>query len=226
MNLTLLTASDLDYYYTNKTMTDLFSGFFIFIAIIVVAIMLFYNVTRYRKAPNARRRTTVKVLSIILTVIDTLFLLLKIDILSFLFNPYTYLTTSRFSINNISDPQAKQVYLIVYIVYVAVLILSTIVCVLGYRSLCNKKLTQDAFRQEKIVVPVNPQFKACAICGVVTHHQAMCCPRCSSTQFVSSADNQNEDNKSICPSCHTVNSENATFCHYCGYKIKNTEQNR
>ncbi|MBE6879847.1 MAG: zinc ribbon domain-containing protein [Ruminococcaceae bacterium] len=207
-------------YNVNKSFTELFDGFFIFTAIVVIMIILGFNIPKYKKSPTAKKRSVVKGLSIALTIIDSFFLLLKIDILAFLFNPYTYLTTSKFGIGNIDDPAAKQTYITVYAIYLAVLIISIIICVAGYRTLCNKKFTQEAFRQNNIIAPQNPNFKACAICGVTVSNHSNQCPRCQSTDFISSADQQTStETANTCPSCNTVNPEGAVFCHRCGKRL-------
>ena len=218
----LLTATEWsnEIYRNRMLCTDLFDGFFIFVAIIIIMLILAFDIPKFKKTPTARKRGTVKGLTIALTTISAFFLFIKIDILAFLFNPFTYLTTSHFGVGNISDPKAKQFYLIVYAVYLAVLIIATAICIIGYRALCNKKLTQEAFRQNNIVAPQNPNFKACAICGVTVSNHSNQCPRCQSTEFISSADQQiSTETANTCSSCNTVNPEGAVFCHHCGKKL-------
>ncbi len=222
----LLTATEWsnEIYRSRMIFTDLFDGFIIFVAIIIIMLILAFNIQKYRKTPTAKRRGAVKGLTIALTIISAFFLFIKIDILAFLFNPFAYLTTTHFGIGNISDPNAKQFYLIVYAVYLAVLIISIIICVAGYRTLCNKKFTQEAFRQNNIIAPQNPNFKACAICGVTVSNHSNQCPRCQSTDFISSADQQTStETANTCPSCNTVNPEGAVFCHRCGNKLNNLQ---
>lgn len=213
--------SDLYLYNTNRIFTDLFDGFFIFTAIIVIMIILGCCIPRYKKTPTARKRNTVKKLTISLNIISAFFLLLKINILSFLFNPYTYLTTSKFDISNIEDPAAQMTYIIVYAVYIVSLIASVVICVMGYRAICDKNLTQTAYRQHNIIAPANPQFKACAVCGIIVPQHSRRCPRCSSEEFISSANQPLPEKKEsiVCPSCNIANPGNASFCHRCGNKL-------
>ncbi len=220
----LLTATEWsnEIYRNRMLFTELFDGFFIFVAIVIIMLVLAFNIPKYKKTPTAKKRGTVKGLTIALTTISAFFLLIKIDILAFLFNPFTYLTTTHFGVGNISDPNAKQFYLIVYAVYFAVLIIAVTICVLGYRALCNKKLTQQAFRQNNIIAPQNPNFKACAICGVTISNHSNQCPRCQSTDFISSADQQTStETANTCSSCNTANPKGAVFCYRCGNKLNN-----
>lgn len=222
----LLTATEWsnDAYRNRMLFTELFDGFIFFLAIIALMMILIFTIPRYRKNPTAKRRSTVKGLNIALTVVGALFLLGKIDIISFLFNPYAYLIDSQNPVTYIADPATRNAYIAMYILYVVVLVIAVIINIIGYRTLCNKELTQSAFRVNSVTPPQNPNFKACAICGVVVSQYVASCPKCSSNDFVSSATQNIEQQEAqqtitVCPACNTANPNNAGFCQHCGSKL-------
>lgn len=220
----LLTATEWsnDAYRGRALFTELFDGFIFFLAIIAITMILVFTIPRYKKNPSAKRRSTIKGLNIALTILSAFFLLGKIDIISFLFNPYAYLVDNKNPVVYIEDAATRNAYIAMYILYVVVLILAVIVNIIGYRILCNKQLTQSAFRVNNVVAPQNPMFKACSVCGLVVSQFSNVCPKCASTEFVS-AENQNAAQQqqvvTVCPSCNTVNPVNAGFCHHCGNKL-------
>lgn len=222
----LLTASEWsnEVYRNRMLFTELFDGFIFFLAIIVISMILIFTIPRFRKNPSAKRRSVIKGLNIALTIVSAFFLLGKIDIISFLFNPYAYLTDGKNPIVYIEDPATRNAYVAMYILYAVVLIAGVIVNVIGYRTLCNKQLTQSAFRVNNVIAPQNPNFKACAVCGVVMSQYATTCPKCASEEFVSSVtqsviQNDAQPTMTVCSSCNTANPGNAGFCHHCGNKL-------
>ncbi|MBQ8791450.1 MAG: zinc ribbon domain-containing protein [Ruminiclostridium sp.] len=225
MNNLLAVTADITANYRNKALfSELFEGFIFFLAVIVLMMILIFTIPRYKKNPTARRRSVIKGLNIALTIVGSLFLLEKLDIFSFLFNPYDYITGNVHSALNLADSGARTAYIAMYVLYIIVIIVSVIVCVWGYRVLLDKSLTQAAFRVNNVIAPQNPNFKACAVCGTVSSQFATACPKCAATEFVS-AQAQNVAPQplpkplNICESCNAENPENAAFCHNCGKRL-------
>ena len=78
--LNLLTATEWsnEAYRNRMLFTDLFDGFFIFVAIIIIMLILAFNIPKYKKTPTSKKRGTVKGLTIALTTISAFFLFIKI----------------------------------------------------------------------------------------------------------------------------------------------------
>ena len=74
-------------------LSDLFDGFIFIVAVLIFIIAIGIVTVRYRKKPSLRGRRALTTLSVLLTVVDSLLLVFKIDFLSFLFNPYDYFTS-------------------------------------------------------------------------------------------------------------------------------------
>ncbi len=217
-------------YSTDKVYSEIFDGFFFFAAVIGLIIALLVVKGRYKKEQTLGRRKCIKALSILLTVFDSLLLIIKIDIFAFLYNPYDYFKNGFFGSKEFGDTTMTIIYFTAYAVFILTIIIGIAVCVAGYRTLSNKQWTQNAYKNSGIIPSYKGIGKYCAVCGRSIGDENRTCPRCASTEFaengipVCSATN-NDATASIgtapvCRNCGSVNEIGALFCSQCGTSLK------
>ena len=212
-------------------LSDLFDGFIFIVAVLVFIIAIGIVTVRYRKKPSLRGRRALTTLSVLLTVVDSLLLVFKIDFLSFLFNPYDYFTSRDLA--SIADSSVFGIYLSYYIAVIITILVGVVFCIIGYCTVANKELTQKAFNKANILPQFKNTPKYCAVCGCAVGVNESACSRCGSTVF---AVNQQAFNagpqfppppppqfNNNCPTwqcniCGTVNNDVAggEFCSQCG----------
>ena len=218
-------------YSADKLYSDLFDGFFFFAAVLGMVIAIFIVCAKYKANPTVGKRRAIRVLSILITVFDSLLLIAKIDLFSFLYNPYNYFKSGRFTGNDFSDPVAQAVCTVAYIVIIVTVIVGIIACVIGYRTVANKALTAAAYKTKELLPEYKDANKVCAVCGHSVPRDAAECPRCAGTVFalikpVEQYNPQNAPgvqtpvNPDACPVCGGINEHDAAFCSQCGTALR------
>ena len=223
----------------HEILSNLFDGFIFILAVVVFIIAIGIIAVRYRKKPTLRSRRALVTLSVLLTIFDSLLLIFRVDVLSFLFNPYDYFTSRN--LPNITDSSAFAIYVSYNIAVIITVIVGVIFCIIGYCNVVNKELTQKAFNSANILPQFKNAPKFCAVCGCAVGSNESACSRCGSTVF---AVNQQAFNagpqfappppppqfNNNCPTwqcniCGTINNDVAggEFCSQCGAPKNNVQ---
>lgn len=177
-------------YTANGLYADLFEGFILYAAVLFLSISLFIILAKYKSKPTVEKRRGLQALSVLVTVFDTLLLIIKVDVFSFLFNPYTYFIEGTFGRNEIVDPIAKTVYIITYIVIILIAIMGIVALILGFRAIANSSLTAKAnensgIRPNVFVPPVinMPAPPVKCECGKLNAPDSTFCANCGKPLF-------------------------------------------